>query len=443
MINPSFRKAEKRRQLLRLALDGPSGSGKTFSALRLAKGICQHLGGNARIAVIDTERGSSELYADRFDFDVLPLSPPHDPRRYVEAIRAAEQEGYQVVLIDSISHAWSGTGGLLDIKDRMAKGSRGGDFGAWRHVTPLHNGFVDAMLDCKAHMIATLRTKSAYEVEKDEKTGKTKVRKIGMKPEQREGVEYEFTLVLDLYLPDHLADTSKDRTGLLDPRPPFLIDEALGVELAAWLGQGAEPAPRPSPPRQSNGAQQGQRYDSQLPAQNNNSQPTSKIAQLYSWARAKGISDDTWCKLCSGVGITRDLLEHPVLLSALDIELRTWVRAQVEMAAAHRDPEQPPVDQPAPVPLPGNNTPTPLDDPEQPPEQLRLGQEPFTEPPPAQTGPAYCLDELRAASVGAGMGPSDWRDLCLELEITNWTRSQKKFVELAGRIDAWAQGARA
>ncbi len=318
-----FRKAEKRRQLLRLALTGPPGAGKTFSALCLAAGICRHLGGDARIAVVDTERASSELYADKFSFDILPITPPYNPRKYVEAIRIAERAGYEVLILDSISHAWSGQGGILDLKDRMANsGNSGplGDFGAWRAANPIHNDFISAMLDYRAHLIVTIRSKTAYEVERDDK-GKARIRKIGTKPEQRAGVEYEFTTVLDLTLPHHLAETSKDRTGFLDQRPPFAVDEELGAKLVAWLGQGAAPAP----PR-ANGDRQGRGDGAQPPSQNNlvKNGGDGEIRQLYDQFLADGGHDETWRQMCSGVGITRHTSDNQVLLEALRSELEAW-----------------------------------------------------------------------------------------------------------------------
>ncbi len=115
-----FRKAERKQAKLRLALVGPAGSGKTFSALRIATGLVQTQNGNepGRIAMIDTERGSGELYSDRFEYDIARLDPPFEPKRYIDLIRAAEGAGYAVLIIDSLSHAWAGSGGLLDIKDR-------------------------------------------------------------------------------------------------------------------------------------------------------------------------------------------------------------------------------------------------------------------------------------------------------------------------------------
>lgn len=349
-----FRRAEKKSQRFRLALAGPSGSGKTFSALLLATGICRHIqkatGKPARIGLVDSEKGSSELYADKFEFDMLPIGPPYNPRKYSGAIKTAEREGYDVLIVDSISHAWAGEGGILDLKDRQAKnGGRGplGDFGAWNVVNPVHNDFVAAMLDCKAHLIVTMRTKTAYEVERDSQ-GKTSVQKVGLKPEQRAGLEYEFTTVLDLSLPHHLATTSKDRTGLLDQRPPFAIDEDLGAELAAWLGKGASPSTRPaSPPPRDAGDRQGQQEGARPPAQGDQGDngKSGEIRQLYDQFQADGGDEETWRRLCSGVGITRTTCDDQALLQALRAELETWGQAP----AGDPDPEP----TPAPADEPG------------------------------------------------------------------------------------------
>ena len=149
-----IRKAERRRARARIGIDGPAGAGKTHSGLRIARGLAP----DGRIIVIDTEAGSAEMEAGKDGippYDVLPLSPPHSPKRYVEAIRACEESGADVIIIDSLSHAWTGTGGALDQVDRIA--GSGNRFAAWRDVTPQHNALVDAMLQSPAHIIATMQ----------------------------------------------------------------------------------------------------------------------------------------------------------------------------------------------------------------------------------------------------------------------------------------------
>lgn len=227
-----FQRAERKKAKLRLALCAPSGGGKTFSALKIAMGI------GGRIAMIDTERGSGELYAHLCEYDVCGIVPPFTPEKYTNAIREAELAGYTTVIIDSLTHAWAGQGGLLEEVDKR-KG-KGNDFTAWREITPQHNALVDAMLQSACHIIATMRTKTAYDMVKDERTGKTKPVKIGLAPIQRDGMEYEFTTVLDIDVERHIATASKDRTGLFDGKY-FTPSEETGKDLLAWLEDGKEP----------------------------------------------------------------------------------------------------------------------------------------------------------------------------------------------------------
>jgi hypothetical protein len=220
-----FQKARRSSSKLRLALTGPAGSGKTYSSLQIAKG----LGG--KIAMIDTERGSGSLYANICDYDVLRIDPPFEPRKYIEGIKAAEEAGYDLLIIDSLSHAWAGEGGILTIHDRTAKSVRN-SFDAWREVTPQHNQLVDAILASTCHIIVSMRTKTGYEVTSE--NGKTKVSKVGLAPIQREGLEYEFTCVLDLGVDGHVATASKDRTGLFDGTRLTPTSE-MGKTLLNWL----------------------------------------------------------------------------------------------------------------------------------------------------------------------------------------------------------------
>lgn len=235
-----FQKATRKKSKLRLALIGPSGSGKTYSALELATGM------GGRIALIDTERGSGDLYADRFVYDTLQLEPPFTPQKYIQAIKAAEDEGYSVVIIDSLSHAWAGEGGILDIHDNITKSSRSSNgYVAWKDVTPQHERIINAILGSSLHVIGTIRTKTAYEVVEDER-GKKAPKRIGLAPIQRQGMEYEFTCVLDLAVDSHVASASKDRTGLFDGQH-FVITERTGEQLLKWLEAGDEPAPKVDP----------------------------------------------------------------------------------------------------------------------------------------------------------------------------------------------------
>ena len=232
-----FTRAVKTDAKLRLALAGPPGSGKTFSALTLAHALADGQG----VAVIDTEHGSASKYADLFPpFDCLNLETFH-PDLYVEAIKAAEQAGYAVLLIDSLSHAWNGKGGLLEIVDGIARRSKSGNtYVAWGEATPIQNHLIDTLLRAKLHIIATMRSKMEYAQEKDEQTHRTVIRKLGLAPIQRDGVEYEMDVVGDLDT-EHTLTIQKSRcpalSGAVIPRP--------GAELAdilrSWLS-GAPPA---------------------------------------------------------------------------------------------------------------------------------------------------------------------------------------------------------
>jgi hypothetical protein len=221
-----FQKAERKKAKLRLALDGASGSGKTTGALLIAAG----LGG--RVALVDTEAGSASLYADQFAFDVMELSPPYEPERYIEAIRAAEAAGYDVLILDSITPEWSGDGGCLDIQSKL-----GGRFQDWAKVTPRHNAFLNAMLRSRLHIIATIRSKTEYLV--DESQGKRgQITKQGAAPQQRDGIEYEFTAIFTLNQ-NHIARANKDRTRLFDGRD-FQISRETGQQLTDWLEAGID-----------------------------------------------------------------------------------------------------------------------------------------------------------------------------------------------------------
>ena len=229
-----FRKAERKQAKLRLALCGPAGSGKTYSALLIAQGLAP----GGKIALVDTEAGSGELYADMTAYDVELLSAPYTPTRYIEIIDAAGASGYDVLVIDGLSHAWAGEGGILDLHDRAAAAIHN-SFAAWREVTPQHNALVEAILAAPLHVIVTMRTKTAYEVIDDGK-GKKKPVKIGLAPVQRDGLEYEFTIVMDLSIERHIATATKDRTRLFDGQH-FVPTLETGETLREWLETGADP----------------------------------------------------------------------------------------------------------------------------------------------------------------------------------------------------------
>ena len=200
-----------------------------------------------RICVIDTENGSGSLYVGTVvggvrvgEYLTINLEAPFSAARYLEAIEAAENAGVEFLIIDSLSHAWSGEGGLLDMQANIAKRS-GNSYTAWRDVTPLHNKLVDRILQCPMHVATTLRTKTEYVIE-DNGNGKKSPRKVGMAPIFREGLEYEFSVFFELSQ-DHSAAATKDRTGLFDGQY-FIITPDTGARIAGWLGNAAaEPVP--------------------------------------------------------------------------------------------------------------------------------------------------------------------------------------------------------
>lgn len=228
----AFKKATKAQSRLRMALDGPSGSGKTFTALSIAK----HLG--SRIALIDTERGSASKYASDFDFDVCELQS-FSPANYIAQLHEAGKAGYDVVIVDSLSHAWTGQGGCLDQVDAVASMAKGNTYVAWRKITPQHNALIDAILQSPCHVIVTMRTKTEYVMETNER-GKQTPRKVGLAPVQREGMEYEFDVVGDIDL-DHRLMVSKTRCAALDGYACVKDGEKIAGVLKAWLSDGDAP----------------------------------------------------------------------------------------------------------------------------------------------------------------------------------------------------------
>jgi hypothetical protein len=211
-----------------------------MTALRIAAG----LGG--RVAVIDTERGSASLYAGErgLDFDVIEFDT-YGVERFIDAIKAAADGGYGTLIIDSLSHAWAGKGGILEYVDNAGKRNQGGgNFGAWRDATPRHNSLVDAILGAPLHVICTLRSKVEYVVENV--GGRNQVRKVGLQPVQRDGLEYEFTVVGDV-TQDHDLVVTKTRAAFLKDAVIREAGEELGRQLAGWLSTGTETAARPEP----------------------------------------------------------------------------------------------------------------------------------------------------------------------------------------------------
>jgi hypothetical protein len=225
-----FTKASRHRCRIKLALQGASGSGKTYSSLLLAYGLT---GDWNKIAVIDTENGSSHLYSKLGPYSVLQLTPPFSPENYSEAIEMAVKEGFECLIIDSMSHEWNGSGGILDIHGAMP----GNSFTNWAKVTPRHNRFMQTILQSDIHVIGTMRSKTDYVM--NEKNGRSVPEKVGMKATQREDVEYEFTLVFELNQ-QHMAQVSKDRTGLFRSLPEVKLTSDIGMLINDWCTNAPE-----------------------------------------------------------------------------------------------------------------------------------------------------------------------------------------------------------
>lgn len=224
-----FTKAERKKAKLRLALAGVSGCGKTYSALRIATGM------GGRIAVIDTENDSSSLYASEFDFSSINLSD-HSPESYIKAIKDATQEGFDIVIVDSLSHVW--TFCKAEVDKVAEKTFKGNSWAAWSKVTPRYDALIQCLIQSDVHVITTMRAKT--ETAQVEVNGRKKVVKLGMKTEMRDGIEYEFTTVIDIDHETNGAAVSKDRTHVFKGRDHLVLDEGIGEALMTWLMDGVE-----------------------------------------------------------------------------------------------------------------------------------------------------------------------------------------------------------
>lgn len=243
MAGVKFAPAQRRKQKLRLMLTGPSGSGKTMSALAIAAGLESDW---SKIALADTEHGRGELYIgsevpEVKDFKIGPyqvaaISEPYETEKYIEVIDTAEKAGFSVLIIDSLSHAWAGAGGLLDQKSRMDAQDPGKGFLNWDSIGRKQNKLIERIMASPIHIIATTRTKQAYAFETNEK-GKTIPKKVGLAPIQRDGLEYEFLLVL--YLDRAKAWADKDNTGMFRGIE-FQPTPGTGSLLLEWLNRGID-----------------------------------------------------------------------------------------------------------------------------------------------------------------------------------------------------------
>jgi hypothetical protein len=246
-----IKRAERKQARLRLALQGPSGSGKTATSLLVAKGLVEGLveagllphALEPRIGLIDTERKSAQLYSHLVPFDTIELDPPFTTDRYLGALHALEAAGYPVVVLDQISHEWAGKGGIISKVSELSRGGNAFTDG-WGEMTPVHDEFVDAMLRSPAHLIVTMRSKTAWVIEQKENSKGRLVHvptRVGMAPVQRPGIEYEFTTLLALDTDKNKATVLKDRTEMFGPINSVLprLGPEQGAKLVKWLLAGA------------------------------------------------------------------------------------------------------------------------------------------------------------------------------------------------------------
>ena len=279
-----FKKATKKQAKARIGLIGPSGAGKTYTALALAAGL------GVGIAVIDTERGSASKYSDKFDFDVLELTSFH-PQNYIDGIKAAGQAGYDVLIIDSLSHAWAGTDGALELADKNSAKYTGNKWAAWRDVTPLHNRLVEAIITSPCHIIATMRAKMQYIQTQDDK-GKTIIKKVGVEPIQRDGMEYEFDIVADMDI-DHNLIISKTRCEALDGLVLNKPGKDLAEKIKAWLTDGD----------QTEDAETGYIHEWQrrriFALANGDNEKVKDILKKYGYDSSKKIKVSDYDKICN------------------------------------------------------------------------------------------------------------------------------------------------
>jgi hypothetical protein len=216
-----LRVSKRSQARIRIALQGPSGSGKTYSSLLLAYGL---VGDWSKIAVIDTENQSADLYAHLGGYSVISVGTPCTPEKYNEAILLCENAGMEAIIVDSLSHEWET---LLDIHGSMP----GNSFTNWSKITPRHNSLINKMLSSTAHVIATIRSKQDYVL--TEKNGKQVPEKVGLKGVQRDGLEYDFTIVLEINI-KHFATATKDRTGIFGGMPDFKVTSETGEMIRNW-----------------------------------------------------------------------------------------------------------------------------------------------------------------------------------------------------------------
>lgn len=230
------KKAKREKIYVKLALMAPSGGGKTYGSLRLSKGMAEEIkketGKDAKILMVNTEQKRGYYYANEFDYDIVDLEAPYEPEKFVDVIKFAQDEGYDILILDSTSPEWDGAGGCLELQQKA-----GGTYQAWGKITPRHDRFIHAIADSPMHIIATMRGKDQYEMNTDEK-GKKTVQKLGVGAKQRDGFEYEFTCTFLIDQKTSTSEAQKDNTHLFQNRGAILLSEQDGRDLIKWANEG-------------------------------------------------------------------------------------------------------------------------------------------------------------------------------------------------------------
>ena len=231
----AFRPASKAGRKARLSIQGMSGSGKTWTGLSIAHGLSE----GRKFAVIDTEKGAASLYAGHrgIQFDSCPMDR-YDPRDLIRVLDSAAQAGYPTVFVDSLSHFWKGTDGTLDQVEKASSRYGGNKFAGWKDGTPLQNDMVAAILSFPGHVVCSMRSYTEWVLNGG------KPERVGMRPEQRKGIEYEFDLAVAMDL-DNRLEVLKSRCPSLHRK---VIDRPNGARdiaapILAWLA--AEPEATP------------------------------------------------------------------------------------------------------------------------------------------------------------------------------------------------------
>lgn len=320
-----IKKAKRSLSKIRLALFGPPGAGKTMSALKLAYGLC---GDWSKVLVIDTERGSASLYDHLGAFETIELESPFSPENYVGAIKFAEQNGAEVIVIDSASHEWDGKGGCLEIHEQETnRSTTKNSYTAWSKVTPRHNAFIEAMLQSKAHIIVCYRSKVERVLEEQIKNGRTVQvpKEVGMKAITREGIDYEMTICFDLDKVTHLATATKDRTELFHGLPDEVISEQTGVKIRDWLNSAT--------PKEA----------TQEPVQQEGYTPTSSDSEEQKEIKALKLSINKECQN-KGFKTIQDI-QGFIQKQLNKIQIDTLDEALLVLEAARRQPVQAPAEE--------------------------------------------------------------------------------------------------